>query len=85
MNATAKQQPVQAYPRGETVAVLNRTYSGKLIFEGFAKVCDWEPDTNQYHVHFIGLRGRLDEHGPVLRFVEDAAQVDPEKYVREHQ
>ena len=85
MNATAKDAAVQTYPRGETVAVLNRSYSGKLIFEGFAKVCDWSADTGQYWVHFIGKRGRLDEHGPVQRFIEDAAQADPEKYVRDHQ
>jgi len=84
MNATAKQRPVQAYARGDTVAVLNRSYCGKLIFEGFAKVVEHDEE-NRYYVHFIGKRGRLDEHGPVLRFIEDAAQADPEKYVREHQ
>lgn len=85
MKSTAKQSMVQAYPRGAKVAVLNRSYSGKLILEGYARVVDFDETYNQYTVHFIGKDGRLDEHGPVDRFIEDEAQADPEKYVSEHQ
>lgn len=83
MNANAKQAKAQAYSRGDRVAILNRTYSGKLIFEGWARVVDKDDEGyGQYWVHFITKDGKLDAHGPVERWIEDAAQVDPEQYVK---
>lgn len=86
MKATAKRSAKQAYVRGDKVAILNRTYSGKLIFEGWARVVDQDSESyGQYWVHFITKDGKLDAHGAVERWIEDAAQADPEKYVKNHQ
>ena len=86
MNATRKEVAAQAYKRGDKVAILNRTYGGKLILEGYARIVEWDDFDGSHLVHFIGKNGHgFDEHGPVRRFIEDAAQADPEKYIRDNQ
>lgn len=65
------------YDKGDRVAIVNRTMSGKFIVEGYASVTSRADATEHYKVRFTGDRASY------LRFVNLEAQEDPYKYVAE--
>lgn len=68
--------------KGELVTILNCSINGEVFIEGRARVVEHIQE-NQYFVHFLTKEGRLDEWGSVGRFVDPAAQANPEQYVKE--
>lgn len=71
---------VANFKKGDRVAILNQTYSGKAIVEGLAQVVRPEAD-GRYYVRFFRAGGLEKEQ--FLRFVDPKAQDDPHKYVDE--
>lgn len=63
--------------KGDSVAILNRTFSGKFYFEGMATVI--KVATNQEGQHTVIFDN---EAISVKRFIDPAAQADPEAYVK---
>ncbi len=62
---------------GDRVAVINQTYKGKFFVEGYATIKKRLSAENRYLVQFPDGFGRYH----VERFVDPAAQADPQAYV----
>lgn len=65
------------FRQGEKVAIINRSYNGKFILEGTATVlrrCDSDWSQDQYQVQFS-------DGSVATRFIDPAAQDDPEAFV----
>lgn len=61
------------FKKGQRVAILNQTLSGRILFEGWAKVMKRLGD--QYIVRFE------EDCDEAVRFIDPAAQADPEGFV----
>lgn len=60
------------FSKGERVAIINRTYVGRFIVEGFALIVrQIEPNEARYMVRF-------DNGDTVERFVDPMAQANPQ-------
>lgn len=62
------------FKRGDRVAVINQTYSGKFIVEGYANV--WQSIGDGRYVV------RFDDGVDCERFIDPAAQADPNALVK---
>lgn len=72
---------MHSFTKGQTVTVLNQTWGGKVIIEGQAKIVRPVRDVDeQYLVQFM-RDGRPQLGEKYERFIDPAAQADPEAYV----
>lgn len=68
---------MHTFKKGDRVVIINQTISGRFFIEGWAKVLRTIGGVDdQYRVEFEGHRERAD------RFVDPAAQADPDAFVR---
>lgn len=65
------------YTKGQRVAIINKTYSGKFIVEGYATVRSHPSGDDFYNVRF---EGEDSESQVYQRFIDPAAQADPVGY-----
>lgn len=64
---------------GDTVAIVNRSLSGRFVVEGRARVIrEIDGGTGRYEVVFVDAPA---SDGSVFRYVDPAAQRNPESYV----
>lgn len=61
---------------GDTVFIINRTYSGEFFLEGKARIKRVLATEDRYRVQFIADNGKLAKQVHE-RFVDPAAQDDP--------